>query len=168
LLALECGELSPLCYIAERCCFFFFRRAVAVACFGVRRALAALLYRGAMPFLLLLPLLFLLLLPRCRYCFRYPAKAAHKRLASRVLQGGNCGRFAVFVVAPRRVKAARARRTPKASPVPPPSPFASPPCRQPSKQTRPNLTSPTHKEVLFWYPTRGTAPPSRPRKARQQ
>jgi hypothetical protein len=23
LLNLECGELSPLCYIAERCCFFF-------------------------------------------------------------------------------------------------------------------------------------------------
>jgi len=23
LLNLECGELSPLCYVAERCCFFF-------------------------------------------------------------------------------------------------------------------------------------------------
>jgi hypothetical protein len=41
---MECGELSPLCYIAERCCFFFcffsffflrffFCRAVAVVVF---------------------------------------------------------------------------------------------------------------------------------------
>ena len=32
-------------------------------------------------------------------CFRYPVIAAQKRLASGVLQGGNCGWFAVFVVA---------------------------------------------------------------------
>ncbi len=92
--------------------------------FGVRRALAALLYRVAMLFLLLLLLflllllLLLLLLGRCCCCFRYPFITAQKRLASGVLQGGNCGWFAVFVVAPRRVKAARARRTPKGKPRP--------------------------------------------------
>jgi hypothetical protein len=52
--------------------------------------------------LLLLLLLFLLLSrrSRCRYCLRYPVIAAQKRPAFGVLQSGNCGRLAVFVVAP--------------------------------------------------------------------
>jgi hypothetical protein len=47
----------------------------------------------------------------------YPVIGAQERLAFEgVLQGGHRVRHAVFVAAPRRVKAARARRTPRAPP----------------------------------------------------